>query len=165
MANYTEHYQLHQWEPSDNFLRTDFNQDFARIDTGIRAAKAQAERLEREKAEISTGAYTGDNAASRTIHLGFRPRAVLVEMALGNRYGSNGGESISGGLAVDGWPVFYQDINGPCTPAIQIRYPGQPEPLLYELQRHQIPLFRGEIEHPPGHSPGGCFNMFRRKCR
>ena len=66
MANYTEHYQLHQWEPSDNFLRTDFNQDFARIDTGIRAAKAQAERLEREKAEISTGAYTGDNAASRT---------------------------------------------------------------------------------------------------
>ena len=104
MANYTEHYQLHQWEPSDNFLRTDFNQDFARIDTGIRAAKAQAERLEREKAEISTGAYTGDNAASRTIHLGFRPRAVLVEMALGNRYGSNGGESISGGLAVDGWP-------------------------------------------------------------
>ena len=77
MANYTEHYQLHQWEPSDNFLRTDFNQDFARIDTGMRAAKAQAERLEREKAEISTGAYTGDNAASRTIHLGFRPRAVL----------------------------------------------------------------------------------------
>ena len=88
MANYTEHYQLHQWEPSDSFLRTDFNQDFARIDTGMRAAKAQAERLEREKAEISTGAYTGDNAASRTIHLGFRPRAVLVEMALGNRYGS-----------------------------------------------------------------------------
>ena len=93
MANYTEHYQLHQWEPSDNFLRTDFNQDFARIDTGIRAAKAQAERLERE-------------------------------MALGNRYGSNGGESISGGLAVDGWPVFYQDINGPCTPAIQIQASG-----------------------------------------
>ena len=124
MANYTEHYQLHQWEPSDSFLRTDFNQDFARIDTGMRAAKAQAERLEREKAEISTGAYTGDNAASRTIHLGFRPRAVLVEMALGNRYGSNGGESISGGLAVDGWPVFYQDINGPCTPAIQIQASG-----------------------------------------
>ena len=62
--------------------------------------------------------------ASRTIHLGFRPRAVLVEMALGNRYGSNGGESISGGLAVDGWPVFYQDINGPCTPAIQIQASG-----------------------------------------
>ena len=48
----------------------------------------------------------------------------MVEMALGNRYGSNGGESISGGLAVDGWPVFYQDINGPCTPAIQIQAGG-----------------------------------------
>ena len=106
-------------------LRTDFNQDFARIDTGIRAAKAQAGSWN-GRGRISTGAYTGDNAASRTIHLGFRPRAVLVEMALGNRYGSNGGESISGGPAVDGWPVFYQDINGPCTPAIRSRPAASP---------------------------------------
>ena len=59
MANYTEHYQLHQWEPSDSFLRTDFNQDFARIDTGIRAAKAQAERLEQEKADIEAALCSG----------------------------------------------------------------------------------------------------------
>ena len=32
MANYTEHYQLHQWEPGDSFLRTDFNGDFSTLD-------------------------------------------------------------------------------------------------------------------------------------
>ena len=38
MANYTEHYQLHQWVPEDDFLRTDFNEDFQKIDAGIAAA-------------------------------------------------------------------------------------------------------------------------------
>ena len=75
MANYTEHYQLHQWEPSDSFLRTDFNQDFARIDTGMRAAKVQAERLEREKAEISTGAYTGADTHHAHEHDGSQSQA------------------------------------------------------------------------------------------
>ena len=37
MANYTEHYQLHQWESEDSFLRTDFNADFAKIDGAIAA--------------------------------------------------------------------------------------------------------------------------------
>lgn len=35
MASYTQHYQLHQWEPSDDFLRTDFNDDFKKIDAAI----------------------------------------------------------------------------------------------------------------------------------
>ena len=35
MASYTQHYQLHQWEPSDDFLRSDFNDDFKKIDTAI----------------------------------------------------------------------------------------------------------------------------------
>ena len=32
MATYTENYQLHQWVPEDDFLRTDFNTDFQKID-------------------------------------------------------------------------------------------------------------------------------------
>ena len=28
MASYTANYQLHQWEPADFFLRTDFNADY-----------------------------------------------------------------------------------------------------------------------------------------
>ncbi|WP_158094707.1 hypothetical protein [Flavonifractor sp. An52] len=39
MANYTEHYQLHQWEGSDPFLRTDFNEDLKKIDAALAAAK------------------------------------------------------------------------------------------------------------------------------
>lgn len=35
MADYTEHYQLHQWQPQDPFLRTDFNEDLQKIDTAL----------------------------------------------------------------------------------------------------------------------------------
>lgn len=100
MAQYTANYQLHQWVPEDNFLRTDFNQDFARIDAGIRAAKAQAEELESSKCEITCGTYVGDGAASRTITLGFQPKAVHVEAKTGLRGGST--YHMYGGLAVQG---------------------------------------------------------------
>ena len=35
MANYTQHYHLHQWEPEDSFLRTDFNGDLSAIDAAL----------------------------------------------------------------------------------------------------------------------------------
>ena len=35
MANYTEYYHLHQWEPEDSFLRTDFNGDLSAIDAAL----------------------------------------------------------------------------------------------------------------------------------
>ena len=35
MATYTPNYGLHQWEAGDNFLRTDFNADFSKIDTAL----------------------------------------------------------------------------------------------------------------------------------
>ena len=31
-TNYTEHYELNQWEPTDQVLRTDFNADNAKVD-------------------------------------------------------------------------------------------------------------------------------------
>ena len=51
MASYTQNYQLHQWEAEDDFLRTDFNEDFAKIDEAIA-----------EKTEIVTGSYVGTGA-------------------------------------------------------------------------------------------------------
>ena len=50
MAAYTEHYHLHQWEPEDNFLRTDFNEDFRVLDKALAL-----------KPEILSGSYTGDD--------------------------------------------------------------------------------------------------------
>lgn len=39
MATYTTNYGLHQWAPSDDFLRTDFNEDFKKIDTVIKGTE------------------------------------------------------------------------------------------------------------------------------
>lgn len=91
MANYTEHYQLHQWEPTDDFLRTDFNTDFAKIDAAIKgvetaantalAGKADAGATQaalETKAEIIHGSYVGNGAEAQQIQLGFKPRIVLI---------------------------------------------------------------------------------------
>lgn len=42
-TNYTANYGLCQWEPEDNFLREEFNQDNAKIDAAIKAATEAAE--------------------------------------------------------------------------------------------------------------------------
>lgn len=34
-SNYTTNYQLNQWEPTDQVLRTDFNEDDAKIDAAL----------------------------------------------------------------------------------------------------------------------------------
>ena len=68
MPNKTENYQLNQWEPSDNFLRTDFNKDNAKIDAALGA-----------KCEVVCGSYTGNGVSGRTISLGRTPKAVLVK--------------------------------------------------------------------------------------
>lgn len=91
MATYTANYQLHQWEPQDTFLRTDFNQDFQRLDTalaGVRAvadgkvapaALAAVEALANQKCRVVTGSYTGDGELYHTISLGATPKVVAVD--------------------------------------------------------------------------------------
>lgn len=46
-SNHTQHYGLCQWEATDAVLRTDFNEDNAKID-------AELARLQREKTNEST---------------------------------------------------------------------------------------------------------------
>ena len=91
MATYTPNYGLHQWESSDDFLRTDFNTDHALIDAALGELAA-------DKAEIVTGMYTGNGANSQFISLGFAPKAVLVVT-------DRGMTSAYGGLAVPGQMV------------------------------------------------------------
>ena len=76
MASYTANYQLHQWEPADFFLRTDFNADFAKLDAAL-AGKAGLAELA-EKLGAVTGSYTGDGSANRTITRGAAPVAVFL---------------------------------------------------------------------------------------
>lgn len=91
MANYTQHYQLHQWEANDNFLRTDFNTDLEKIDTALG-----------EKPEIVFGSYAGNNVYPRTIELGFQPKAVLLFSMTGC---TNAYSAIFGGLFAPGFPL------------------------------------------------------------
>ena len=65
----TEYCGLHQWEPGDSFLRTDFNGDFQKIDAAVHKLAA--------KLEADVGQYAGDDG-TRDIVLGYRPKAVLV---------------------------------------------------------------------------------------
>ena len=101
-SNYTEHYDLCQWEATDQVQRTEFNADNAKVDAALAgkadmeavsslqtavAAKAEQAALsaltERVAAlevlpQLATGTYTGNGAASRFISLGFTPKALLV---------------------------------------------------------------------------------------
>ena len=127
----TEHYQLNQWEAADQVRRTDFNADNAKIEAALAAktdnsAFTQLQAANALKANTSTvnsqfstvnsrlsslegrvevviGSYTGDGTETRTISLGFTPKAVLVEDSGGMRV-ANGG-SRHGGLALSGAPV------------------------------------------------------------
>ena len=76
-TNKTQNYGLHAWEPQDDFLRQEFNENFAKLD-------AQAVRM-------CFGSYTGDCSSTGTtpqrIELGVRPKVVFSvrEKGYGNR--------------------------------------------------------------------------------
>ena len=74
MANYTQHYQLHQWEPEDNFLRTDFNEDFKKIDTVLADLAAKIPRYT-SGTYVGTGEY-GINHPNMLV-FEFKPEAVI----------------------------------------------------------------------------------------
>ena len=145
-TNYTANYGLCQWEPQDNFLRTEFNQDNAKIDAalaGLESGKADNSSVDTRfasvtadlatlratdatkadsssvssqfssansrltalegRVEVIVGSYTGDGAETRTISLGFTPKAVLLEHNTGMRVHSTG--VAYGGLALPNTPA------------------------------------------------------------
>ena len=93
----TSNYGLNQWAAEDKVLRTDFNQDNAKLDEIMREVCTALP-------QIVCGTYTGNGSAEQFISLGFTPRAVFVCSDQGitvnsyNRY-------YYGGLAICGNPV------------------------------------------------------------
>ena len=99
----TQNYQLHQWEATDDFLRTEFNENFTKLDEAVAAeVAARASAVN----EVVTGSYTGDGTKGRAVALGFRPKAVLVISSDGRLNATYG---YYGGLAVTGGPVAVKD--------------------------------------------------------
>ena len=85
----TEHYGLHVWEPGDDFLREEFNENFAFLD------KMLAEKF-------VAGVYIGDGTAVKKVELGFTPAAVLC---VPEKSPMVNGSQVNGGLALEGAPV------------------------------------------------------------
>ena len=89
--NYTQNYQLPQWESSDRILMDDFNDAMEKIEGGLG-----------EKIGIVTGSYTGNGAASRVIDLGAKPHAVFFCTSLGESASSG---TCQGGLLLRDHPL------------------------------------------------------------
>lgn len=118
-TNQTSNYQLNQWEPTDQVLRTDFNADNAKLDAAIaelESGKADQSALSALSSTVTSlslnltkltfGSYVGNDAASRTISLGFTPKAVLVFTSFGATYdGLEYSSSHYGGLASMDHPI------------------------------------------------------------
>ena len=69
-TNYTTNYQLNQWEPTDQVLRTEFNVDNAKIDAAL---------AELGTFRIETGTYVGaGNTISKSLTLARPPVFVVV---------------------------------------------------------------------------------------
>lgn len=87
MSAYTKHYQLHQWDPQDPFLRTDFNQDLSKIDTALGTLSATATELGEElnlrgncqicfQTYVGTGTY-GNSSPTKLTFPG-KPLVLLI---------------------------------------------------------------------------------------
>ena len=78
-TNTSEHLGLHLWEPTDQVLRTEFNQNWTKIDTAVNAAQETAEAAQsaEEQRPYVIGSYTG-NGGTQSITLGFQPSFVII---------------------------------------------------------------------------------------
>ena len=109
MANYTEHYQLHQWEGSDSFLRTDFNEDLAKIDNALN-------QLAGSTLHIANGSYagTGEAGAEHPNQLTFEfvPKMVVLTVDAGQEL-ENGTVLVAGQTRSSGMGTNYLKIRNP----------------------------------------------------
>ena len=78
-TNTSQNLGLHLWEPTDQVLRTEFNQNWTKIDTAVNAAQETAEAAQSaaEQRPYVIGSYTG-NGGTQSITLGFQPSFVII---------------------------------------------------------------------------------------
>ena len=75
-TNTSQNLGLHLWEPTDQVLRTEFNENWQKLDTAVNTAQQTAET------QCKAGTYTGDGKTmaegGQLIEIGFRPKFVII---------------------------------------------------------------------------------------
>ena len=102
-TNKSEHLQLHLWEPGDSVLRTEFNENWEKIDEETAQIRedftAGLTEVQTSLAvkHFAVGTYTGNNG-TKNVALGFTPKAVLIcnTMAVAS-IGNKIGMAVTGG--------------------------------------------------------------------
>ena len=78
--NYTENYQLNQWEPTDRVLREDFNSDNAKLETALSEMAAQMAGF--GNCRMAVGSYVGSGgkgpSSPVTLTFDFSPKFLFV---------------------------------------------------------------------------------------
>ena len=76
----TTNYKLNQWAAEDPVLRTDFNQDNAKIDAALNAGMEAVKALGETRPALLTGTYQGDGSTTNThlAQMGLNPRFLMV---------------------------------------------------------------------------------------
>ena len=94
-SNYTEHYDLCQWEPTDVVQRVEFNQDNAKLDTALEALETAKQRLDRAAANLAY--YTGRLTAREMLEQQRHPsqRGIHCDLFL-----SSTGRAFTGGVSL-----------------------------------------------------------------
>ena len=89
-TNQTTNYQLNQWEPTDQVLRTDFNADNAKIEGALAAHDSEISALETQNTALETAmaakgnckleyqTYTGNGASARAFTFSGKPRLICI---------------------------------------------------------------------------------------
>ena len=81
-TNSSEHLGLHLWEPTDQVLRTEFNQNWQKIDTAVDTAQQTAEAAyspDNKPADIKQVTVSSSKAAGDAVlTLDFQPHHILL---------------------------------------------------------------------------------------
>ena len=84
-SNHTEHFSLNQWQADDQVLRTDFNEDNAKIDSALKdLAAAQAEKAD-QSALDALAAEVAKKAATAALEA---VRAAVPKLVVGSYTGT-----------------------------------------------------------------------------
>ena len=111
-SNYTTNYGLCQWEPEDDFLRTEFNADNAKLDAALAghdgALEAAGQRIDEVVRAVSNLSYNVQDLAMKDYYeskvYGHRQAMFLEDFSTDGHVASLGaGMSVQAGALVLGW--------------------------------------------------------------